>query len=127
MACLAPGDHQEPLESLGEMGLEGTLAMLDQEGNLEQLDQREILEDLALAILGQEDQRVTEERKATVALVAAEETVVKRVGLEAKELQESQVNQDLRVNLASEDQEEKLDVMDILVLREIPASLNVMS
>lgn len=79
---------------------EVTLVMLDLEEILDSLDQRETLEDQALAILGQEDHRVTEERRAIVDLVAAEETVVKRVSLELKEHLESLASLDLRVNLA---------------------------
>lgn len=127
MACQGPGGHRGQQESLGKMVPEETLVMLDQEENQDSLDQRVILEDLALVILGQEDHRVTEEIRATVDLVAAEETVVKRVTLEIKELREREVNQGLKGNLAKEDQEETLDVTEILDLREIPASLNVMS
>lgn len=127
MACQAPGDNQGHQESLEEMAPEVILVILDQEENLDLLDQRETREDLALAILGPEELRETKERMATVDLVAAEETVVKRVSLEIKELQESPVSQDLRVNLGKEDQEEGLGVTEILVLREIPASLNVTS
>lgn len=100
MACQAPGDHQGHKESRGKMVPGGTPAMLDQEEILEQLDQRATLADLALAILDQEDHRVREEKRAIVDLVAAEETVVKRASPEIKELRESQVSQDLRVNPA---------------------------
>lgn len=126
MACQAPGDHQVYQERLEEMAPEVTLVMLDQEEILDSLDQRETLEDQVLAILGQEDHRVTEERRAIVDLLAAEETVVKRVNLELKGHQESQVSQDPRVNLAKEDREESKGEMEILDLREILASLNVM-
>lgn len=100
MACQAPEDHQGHRESPGEMVPEVTLVMLDQEENLDRLDQKETMEGLALAILGQEEHRVTEERRAIVDLVEAEETVVRRASLVRKELQESRVSQDLRVNLA---------------------------
>lgn len=79
---------------------EVTLVILDQEENLDRLDQRETMEDLASAILGQEDHRAREESRAVVDLAAAEETVVKRENRERKDLRESQVSQDLRVNLA---------------------------
>lgn len=98
--CQVPGDHPGHLERLGEMVPEVTLVTLDQEENLDWLGQKETLEDLASAILGQEDHRVREESRAIVALVAAGETVVKRVSRETRELQESRVSQDLRVNLA---------------------------
>ncbi|KAA8587457.1 hypothetical protein FQN60_016319 [Etheostoma spectabile] len=78
MACQAPGDHRGQQERLGKMAPEVTLVMLDQEVILDRLDQRETLEDLASAILGQEDHRVREERRAIVDLAAAEETVVQR-------------------------------------------------
>lgn len=97
--CQAPGDHQGQQESLEKMAPEVTLVMLDLEENLDHLDQRETPEDLASAILGQEENRVAEEIAAAVDLAAAEETVVKRVNQETKELPESQVSQVLRVNL----------------------------
>lgn len=99
MVCQDQGDHQGHKESQEETVPEATLVMLDQEESLDSLDQRETLVDLALAILDQEDHRVIEERRATVELEAAEETVVKRVTLELKELQERQESQGLRVNL----------------------------
>ncbi|KAG7227354.1 hypothetical protein INR49_000359 [Caranx melampygus] len=120
MVCLAPEDLQEHQERLGEMVPEVTQVMLGQEESLDSLDPRETLEDPALAILDQEDHRVTEERRATVDLVAAGETVVKKASLGLKDLQEIQVSQGLRVNRASEEQEESPDVMEIQVLREIP-------
>lgn len=99
MGCQAPGDHRGQQESLEKMAPEVTLVMLDLEENLDHLDQRETPEDLASAILGQEENRVAEEIAAAVDLAAAEETVVKRVNQETKELPESQVSQVLRVNL----------------------------
>lgn len=125
--CPAPEDLQEHQERLGEMVPEATLVMLGQEESLDRLDPRETLEDPALAILDQEDHRVTEERRVIVDLVAAGETVVKKASLGTKELWEREVSQGLRVNLASEDQEESPDVMEIQVPRETPASLNVTS
>ena len=99
MVCQAPEDHQEHQESLGEMVPEVTLVMLDLEESPDRLDQRETLEDLALAILDLEDHRVTEERRVTVDLAAAGETVVKKAGLELKQIQEKKVSQGLRVSL----------------------------
>lgn len=51
--CLAPEDHQEPVESLDVMAPEVILVMLDQEVTLAPQDQKEKLEDLALALLEQ--------------------------------------------------------------------------
>lgn len=58
-----------------------------------------MLEDPDLIILDQEDLRVREERRETVDLAVAEETVGRRASLEIKELQEKMVSQGLRVNL----------------------------
>lgn len=127
MVCQAPEDHQGYQEKLGKMVPEVTPVMLDQEESLDRLDQRETLEDLASATPDQEDHRVKEVRRAIADLVAAEGTVVKRVILDLKGLQENLVSQGLRVNLDLEDREDSLGVMEILVQREIPASLNVMS
>lgn len=99
MVCQDQGDHQGHKESEEEMAPEATLVMLDQEESLDRLDQRETLVDLALAILDQGDNRVIEERRATVELVVAEETVVQRATLDLKELQERLESQGLRVNL----------------------------
>lgn len=125
--CQVPGEYQAVQESQAKMVPEVTLVMQDQEEILEYLDQRETQGDLALATLDQEDNRVTEEGRATVGLVVAEETVVRRASLEIKELQEIQASQDLLVNLAIGDQEEELVVMEVLDLREILALPNVMS
>lgn len=120
-AFQGPEEHLGPQEKLEETAPEVIQVMLDQEENLDHLDQREILEDLASTTLEPEDQRVREERRATADLVAAEETVVKRATRARKELPGSLVSQDFRVNLAKEDQEERLDVREILDLREILA------
>lgn len=101
--------------------------MLDLEESLETSDQRETREELALAMRDQEENRVTEETRVSVDLVAPEVTVVKRVNLDLKELQDNQASQGPRVNLDQEAQEEKVGVMEILALRGIPASLNVTS
>lgn len=127
MACQDPGGHRGPQEKRAETALEVTQVTLDQEESLEHPDQRETVEDLVLAILDQEDHRVKEESLAILELAAAEVTVVRRGSLELKEPLESQVNLGRRVNLDLEDQEEILGVMEILVLREILASLNAMS
>lgn len=126
MACQAPGDHQGQVERLGKKVPVGSLVMLDLEENLDRLDQREILEDLASAILDQEEHRVIKEISAVVGLAAAEGAVVK-VGLpEIKELPETKVCQDQRVSQAGEGKEETLAGMEVQALRVIPASLNVM-
>lgn len=127
MVCQAPEDQQGQQESLGKMVPEVTQVMLDQEESLDWLDQRETLEDLASATLDQEDHRVKEEKREIADLAAAEGSVVKRVILELKDLQEGQVNQGLRVNLDFEDPEEILGVTEILAQREILVSLNVTS
>lgn len=101
--------------------------MLDLEESLETSDQRETREELALAMRDQEENRVTEETRVSVDPVAPEVTVVKRVNLDLKELQDNQASQGPRVNLDQEAQEEKVGVMEILALRGIPASLNVTS
>lgn len=85
------------------------------------------MEDLALAIQEDAEQRGIRESLAIPGLVAAEETVVKKATLEIKELQECQVSQGLRGSLDKGDQGEIQDVMEILVLREILASLNATS
>lgn len=100
---------------------------LGHEENLDHLDQRETLVDLVLTTLVQEDHRVKGERRETVDLVAAGVTAVRKVNQEIKELQRTRVSQDLQVNLVPEEQEERLDGMEDLDLREIPASPNVMS
>lgn len=119
LACRDLEDHQEQQGNLEKMVPLGTLVTWDQEESPGSLDQRETLEDLALAILDQEEIQVTEVTRATVDPVAAEETVVRREILEIKELRESQVNQDLLGSLDQEDQEESLVVMDIQAQKEI--------
>lgn len=94
-----PEDPQDPQERLEETVPEVTLVMLDQEENLDQVDQKEIQEDPGLVILDREDLRVREERRETVDLAAAEETVGQRASLEIKDLQEKTVSRGLRVNL----------------------------
>lgn len=127
LACQDLGDQQAQQESQEDSVAEVTLVMLDQEESLETLDQRETVEELALAMQDQEENRVTEETRVSVDLVAPEVTVVKRVNLDLKELQDNQARQGPRVNLDQEAQEENLGVMEILALRGIPASLNVTS
>lgn len=126
LVCQAPEDHQEYRESRDEMAPEGILVMLDQEARPDQQDQKEMVEDLVLAILDQEDHQVKEVRRETVGLEAAEGTVVRKVNQEIKEYQENLASQGLRVNLDKEVQEERVAVMVMLALREIPDSLNVM-
>lgn len=120
-ASQGPEDHLEHLENLEETAPEVMQVMLDQEENLDHLDQREMLEDLASTILDPEDQRGREGRRAAADLVAAEETVVKRVSQAIKELPGSPVSRDIGVSRAKEDQEEMVDVMEIPDLREILA------
>lgn len=127
LACQDLGDQQAHQERKEEPAAEVTLVMLDLEESLETSDQRETMEELALAIRDQEENRVTEETRVSVDLVAPEVTVVKRVNLDLKELQDNQASQGPRVNLDQEAQKEKLGVMEILALRGIPASLNVTS
>lgn len=127
MACQDQEDNQGFQESLEEMALLVILVMLGHGEKLDHLDQRETLVDLVLTTLAQEDHRVTKERRETVDLVVAEVTAVRKVNQEIKELLESRVSQDLQVNLVPEEQEERLDRMEFLDLREIPASPNVMS
>lgn len=109
------------------MAPEAILVMLDQEASLDWLDQKEIKEDLALAIPDQEEDRATEAIRETVVLVAAEETVVRKVVLEIKGLQGNLASQGLRVNLAQEVREERAAVTEILALREILVSQNATS
>lgn len=99
MAFQDQGGHRGPQERQGGMVPEVILAMLAQEESLDLQDQRETRGDPASAILDQEDHQATEEIRVTVDLGAAEETVVKRVSLVAKESQERLVSQDLQVNL----------------------------
>lgn len=127
LACQDLGDQQAHQERKEKPAAEVTLVMLDLEESLETSDQRETMEELALAIRDQEENRVTEETRVSVDLVAPEVTVVKRVNLDLKELQDNQASQGPRVNLDQEAQKEKLGVMEILALRGIPASLNVTS
>lgn len=81
------------------MAPEATQVILDLEESPDRLDQRGTLEDLASAILDQEDHRVTEERRGTVDPGAAGETVVRKASREIKQILENQVSQGLRVNL----------------------------
>ncbi|KAL6104665.1 uncharacterized protein ACO6RY_14342 [Pungitius sinensis] len=126
MACQAPGDHQGQVERLGKKVPVGTLVMRDLEENLDRLGQREIVEDLASATLDQEEHRVKKEIPGIVGLAAAEGAAGKVGLLEIKEFPETMVCQDLRVSQAEEGKEETLAGMEVLALRVIPASLNVM-
>lgn len=123
---LAQEAPQGPLEKVDEMAPEVILVMLDQEASPAFLDQKEILEDLDLAFLVQEVHQEKKVREETAELVEAEETVGRRVNLETRAVQENQVSPDQTVNLVQEAHEEELAVMEILALREIPASQNVM-
>lgn len=124
--CLAPEDQQGCLERLGEMAPEVILVMLDQEASPASRDHREMLEDLALAFLDQGDHQERKVRRETPDLVGAEETVGRRVNPARRAVRENQVSQDLTVNLVQEVREGKGAVMEILALKEIPVSQNVM-
>lgn len=124
--CLAPEDQQGSPERLDGMAPEAILVMLDQEANPAPRDQKEMVEDLALAFL---DQGVHQETKVTEEspdLVGAEETVGRRVNPVRRAVRENQASQDLTVNLVQEVHEGKGAVMEILALKEIPVSQNVM-
>lgn len=123
---LAREAHQDHLGRLDEMAPEEILVMLDQEASPALVDQKEIVEDLALAFLVQEVHQEKKVRGEIVEPVGAEEIVGRRVNLAKGAVQENQVSQDHTVNLAREVRKEVKDVMEILALKEIPASQNVM-
>lgn len=104
-----------------------TLGILDREETLDWPAQREIQEDLASAILEQEDHRVREETKVIQDPEVAEETVGPRACQEAKELLETLRMRDPEESLVREVREERADEMETPALRETPASPSAMS
>lgn len=122
----ALGDLQDLLERPGEMEPEVTLVMLDREASLALEDQKVTLADLVLASLDQEEHQEKRVRRETAELEGAEETVGKRANPARRAAQENQASQDLTENLVPEVHVETAGAMEILALREILASLNVM-